>query len=406
MRAAILLLSWWVLLAPLAQGGEAAVAPEPKPEPFQAKDGAYGFCTGRTREANGCLPYDLALADGKIVIPAKYGQVGLFKDGRAFVAPQKDGPWGYIDTWGNVVVELQYRQAGYFNAGHAVVRGSNGYGMIDRDGKIEVFPVYDWVDEFVHDNRVLVQDKDGYGFCDAGRREIIGTQYCDALPFSDGMARVRKNDSWGWIDAAGKPFGFGRYEEIEDFSEGLAAFRKDGKWGYVDKQMKEVIEAKWNYAGEFHQGMAVARSKPDGKVGYIDRTGKLVIAEQYTRAASFSSSGHAVVFVGETSRADPMGVDDWEKDRHYCFIDKTGLEVFKRRFCMAYFSDFSEGRSQPVFDGEKWCHLSGNGTMKELERLRGNRMVAPNFGLEPYSEFIDTKLLDRYMALGFEDDGP
>lgn len=51
--------------------------------------------------------------------------------------------------------------------------------------------------------------------------------------------------------------------------------KKDGKYGYIDSTGKFVIEPRFNWAGEFSEGLA--RVGIGGKGGVIDRTGKVVV---------------------------------------------------------------------------------------------------------------------------------
>jgi hypothetical protein len=82
---------------------------------------------------------------GEEVIPLQYDKAWYFTEGLAAV--QKDGQWMFIDTLGNVQLDLgdQYNQVWHFQDGLAKVmvydedNGSRKYSMIDREGK-EILP--------------------------------------------------------------------------------------------------------------------------------------------------------------------------------------------------------------------------------------------------------------------------
>lgn len=48
-----------------------------------------------------------------------------------------------------------------------------------------------------------------------------------------------------------------QYEDAENFSDGYAAVKKGGKWGYIDEDGKMVISPKYDWAGQFNEGVAV-----------------------------------------------------------------------------------------------------------------------------------------------------
>ena len=89
----------------------------------------------------------------------------------------------------------------------------------------------------------------------------------------------------------------------------LFIIEDEGKYGYIDKASKVVIPPQFLSAGEFSQGLAVARLK--GSYGYINQQGNFVIPPQYDYAADFSE-GLALVFV----------------NGRYYFIDRTGNKLF------------------------------------------------------------------------------
>ncbi len=49
-----------------------------------------------------------------------------------------------------------------------------------------------------------------------------------------------------------------QYEDASSFSDDLAAVKQGGKWGYIDRDNKMVIAPKYDYAGDFNEGVAVA----------------------------------------------------------------------------------------------------------------------------------------------------
>ena len=118
------------------------------------------------------------------------------------------------------------------------------------------------------------------------------------------------------------------YEDAGSFGEGLAAVKKDGKWGYIDKTGKAVIDFKYDYAGTFNEGYAVAAryeedteysSIDDGGVGgyivyLIDPTGK---------------ETHLTVHLNYTNEDYPLGLYYLEtlEDQRNLFVQEGVVNV-------------------------------------------------------------------------------
>ena len=69
----------------------------------------------------------------------------------------------------------------------------------------------------------------------------------------------------------------------------------DGKWGYIDRDETRVVDARWDAAAPFSDGLARVLS---GNVfGYIDPTGRTVLSPRFHGAGPFSD-GLALVEKG------------------------------------------------------------------------------------------------------------
>ena len=66
----------------------------------------------------------------------EFDYVGKFKEG--FVAVQKDGKWGYINTKGEQIVEYEFNDARDFYEGFAPVQKDGEWGYINTKG----YPVH------------------------------------------------------------------------------------------------------------------------------------------------------------------------------------------------------------------------------------------------------------------------
>ena len=52
----------------------------------------------------------------------------------------------------------------------------------------------------------------------------------------------------------------------------------NGLWGYINEQAETVIQAVWDKASSFREGLALVEK--DGKLAYIDHAGDVVWQEK------------------------------------------------------------------------------------------------------------------------------
>jgi hypothetical protein len=169
-----------------------------------------------------------------------------FSDGLAPVYTV-DNRAGFIDTYGNVVIEPKYESVGYFSGGLAWARTFDKLiGFINRQGE--------WV---------------------------ISPQFDAAKDFSphDGLARVEMNGRWGYVNEYGEMMYLENTEIIGTFYEGLCKGRKDGLVGFFDTNGEWVIPPKFQAVRDFKNGYAAARS--GGLWGLINKEGEWVLNPDY-----------------------------------------------------------------------------------------------------------------------------
>ncbi len=151
---------------------------------------------------------------------------------------------------------------------------------------------YQTVDDF-HEDLMLVEFNDKWGYINKDGVEVIPCKYDDAYSFNEGLARVNiggktdelgnfKGGKWGFIDKTGKIVVDLKYDYVRDFSEGLAAVlvkeNEDdyfGQWGYVDKTGKEIIPLHYKSAHNFNEGLAFVTTEDDGSI-LIDKTETII----------------------------------------------------------------------------------------------------------------------------------
>lgn len=194
-----------------------------------------------------------------------------------------------------------------------------------------------------------------------------------ALPlFAADLVTFKKDGKKGFQDSTGKTVIEARFEDAWGFSEGLGGVKINGKWGFVDRTGKLVIPAKfegpsgWAERGpKFKEGLAPVKLK--GKYGFIDKTGKLVVAAKWAKTGEFTE-GLAPVDEGAPP-VEPKGeagtglvrgihVLTAEMQGKWGYVDKTGKVVVKPAFQEV--REFKKGRALVKAEG-KWGLIDAKG---------------------------------------------
>ncbi len=290
------------------------------PYPFQRSDGKWGYV-----DDNHCW-----------VITPSFDQSSIFREGLAQVT--KNDFRLFIDTSGTVVYQPQFRRTqnffegfaafevtlnrwGFlardwsvsvnpifedvmpFSEGLAPVSVGGKWGYIDRSGKMVISPQFDFGSMFI-EGLALVSLADRWGFISSsGQFAVNPIYYRGSHGFSDGLAAVRMNGGkFGYIDVSGKKVIEARFDDANSFSEGIAAVKVGEYWGFIDHAGRMVIEPKFEQAPyswprmEFREGLSVAFSK--GKWGYVDSDGNFSMPAEFDDVSPFSH-GRASVRIGE-----------------------------------------------------------------------------------------------------------
>jgi hypothetical protein len=202
---------------------------------------------------------------------------------------------------------------------------SSALGYMDIQGAWVIEPRFRQAEDFAG-GVARVQDADGqpYYYIDhTGQRvpEEVVKQLEPKLKV------FKENGKYGYVDTrSGKIVVEAKYDEAHAFSEGLAfvCMFHEGGTRYIDKTGREVIPPDNLTGRDFHEGLAAAARNGSGKWGFIDQTGKFVIPPRYDETYSFSE-----------------GLAKVRKDGKYGFIDVTGKVVIPLKYRSS--RGFSEG---------------------------------------------------------------
>ncbi len=263
--------------------------------------------------------------------------------------------YGFINKQGYMVIEPKFDEAEDFSEGLAmvIVEGKNGY--IEKSGKYQIRPQYNYSSVFFSEGFAVVRKEDKSFFINKNGDSVFTEKYEYAKPFTESLAAVEKNGKWGYINHQGQMIIEPSFDRVQSFSEGLAPVQVNGKWGFIDQNGVIHIDSQYEYATGFSDGLAaVAINSKWGiydKWGCIDKTGAYIIEPDfYFPPRFYGQYGYVVYCTGWGYRTKCMS--KW--------IDRSGKVITKPYFDQVY--RFSEGLA-PVQVNGKWGFIDQNGTI-------------------------------------------
>lgn len=167
---------------------------------------------------------------------------------------------------------------------------------------------------------------------------------------------VKIDGRWGYIDRAGERVIEARFDAADDFHNGLAGVRIDGSFGYINADGKVVIKPRFFDVGAFSEGLAAVQIEKQGPLGFIDRHGKMVIPAQFRAGWGSVDRTHFVDGLAPVQESDP---DPDSPYWYYGFIGKQGQWAIEPRFGSA--RPFSQGLAAVETARGSWAYINPDG---------------------------------------------
>ncbi len=230
---------------------------------------------------------------------------------------RKDGSpeFGFLDKAGNRLYTTVYLHntetpARVYNDrfGEGLVWASDGKGrmLVDREGKVAArftnsgvtlnaeMPFVGGLSavatSFTKDDQNFTE-RSNWGYVNTKCEWVVPGMYAEAHDFSEGLGCVKLGKLYGFVDTTGKEVIPPQFDDVgqDGFANGLCVVSKGKKDAYffIDTQGKRAIDADYEAAYGFHEGLAAVRVK--GQWGFIDKTGKFVIKPVFESVGSFNS---------------------------------------------------------------------------------------------------------------------
>ncbi|MCC8019841.1 MAG: WG repeat-containing protein [Rikenellaceae bacterium] len=150
--------------------------------------------------------------------------------------------WCYIDKHGEVAIPGPFGDAGDFTEGLARVEYEGHYGMIDRDGRFVIEPVFDALEIDGETNRVILNLDGEYGLADRSGRMVTPFDYDSIHGSSEGIFQVQKDGRFGYMTRDGGKLTRIEYDETTCFKEGKAVVSRGGRKYVIGTDGKIIDE--------------------------------------------------------------------------------------------------------------------------------------------------------------------
>ena len=210
--------------------------------------------------------YGLIDHAGNIILPNMYHGIGKFVDDLACVqlsiesgeSYKENKLYGYIDGHGNEVLPVEYEFIGKrFNNRVVVMKDGEWWLYSIDDHKLTAFPGVAHLGPCVSEDLCKVN---------------VGGVY-------NKKENCVNGGLWGYYSVDGKTIVEAIYESAYRFTEGLAAVKKDGKWGFINTSGEIVVPCEYDEVDSPYKDESARLIK--GEVIYVfDTNGN--ITEHYT----------------------------------------------------------------------------------------------------------------------------
>lgn len=283
---------------------------------------------------------------GRKVLDNGFFRIWDFSEGLAAALATRNSKWGYVDQSGQFVIPPQFPSypeglVSSFSDGVAAIEVSGKLGYIDHSGAFVIPQQFVAGTPFVNGlARVVAEGPCRY--FDYETFDPCLRMSANSAPGTRGARDSGRSTGslckWRFIDKTGKRVVDAEFEGALGFHEGLAAVKVGDLWGFINLQGVFVIPPTFQSVHSFSDGLALVEK--DKGSGFIDKTGVLKIPVDFFKAEPFSEGLAAV----------------GHPDEGYIYIDQRGKQAIPKRFALAtrFFHGLAHvkaGGGSSIYDG-------------------------------------------------------
>lgn len=240
----------------------------------------------------GTYKYGLVDMDNKPVIPMEYQHIELLGSLR-YAVTDATQQQALFSEGGKQLTSFMFDDIRSFKKQYAVIKQGARYGVIDREGMLQVRPLY----------KAIRQEEDGalYG---------------------------KEPDVWVVLDGQNKIFEKVEADSIVSLNNNLFSLRKNGASQLVNAQFSPVVPDRFDFIGTFINNKAVIRK--EGKYGLLSSNGTVLIDCMYADiqqerdyVLACTKPGHWVVLDSMGARKTPRAYEHISRFNGHYFAVKS-----------------------------------------------------------------------------------
>lgn len=274
-----------------------------------------------------------------------YQEIYNFENG--YIKVKKDDKYAYLNKIGALAVGW-YDVIGKVEDGIIWINDGDKQAFYNVE-KFITSDFYEYIGPF-NDGLAIVKKGDKLGFINKNNELIFPIEYDKASDFYGGLAQVEKDNKAAYINTKGDIVLGWNESKTYIFSEpprGLIATQYGAKYGFQTLNGRRLIPAKFDYAENFSDGLALIKNNP--RKMYIDKLGNL------KPLSAYPSDSTLRLDVGYHHTNQPIEITVWD----CAFIDYDGeVAVTLNGFTDAY--SFKAGKAK-VVNGDKYSYIDITG---------------------------------------------
>ena len=199
--------------------------------------------------SDGAISYGVINNKGEEAIPQNYSYIEYLSE-NYFIASNKDGKLGVLDTNNKEVLPLEYASIHKID-GTSIVQTGRDTDQINEfyTSKLEKICESPASTVTLNGNYVYIQSDEGIKYIDKEtEQEVKNTDV-----FKENMLFSAKdeNGNWGFVDKAGNVKIDYQYEKVTELNKyGYAGVKKDGKWGVINSEGEIILEPTYTISEE------------------------------------------------------------------------------------------------------------------------------------------------------------
>lgn len=242
---------------------------------------------------------------GQWVIEPYYAKVSPFVEGKAIV--QRGTLMGVIDCEGNVVLQCKYERLTNFRAGKAWAQEGGKWGLVGAKGQIFQAPQFEEINPVANTELAWVKKSGSWGLFNEEKNQFMcNPQYRIAQVISSNATLVSIDKTFGVVNHTNcgylQPLELTKVRKVGTHN---VVYQLKGKWGVFNEQGKTVMNP--DYDSIFLKTPEVLQAKTAKGWGLFGVKGKKILDTEYEEIGLFNEGFYRIKKNGKHGYANRYG---------------------------------------------------------------------------------------------------